>query len=212
MTTAGAGRDGEPLTDEMMHRLSGDLDYKRIAADWVEVPDCAQPVWVSTVWTGHDGGTDEYGRTLIFETLIWLWPYPHDAGVRAATKREAYENHQLVIRHLASAPWGSARLWHYCGVQFWVDGPVESACRLARHMGLDPDRVPEDAIIDDNGYTTFPPTFPRPTTEFEREGAKQWVPWDPSVSLPLRRSLRERAGGLKAERARHRPRGGGTDD
>lgn len=201
-TVADAGRDGEPLTTEMMHRLSGDLDYKRIAADWVEVPDRAQPVWVSTVWTGHDGGPDEYGRTLIFETLLWFGPHLLDAGVRATTRREAYENHQLVIRHLTCA---SDRLAQDCDVQVWADGPEERACRLARHLGLDPDRVPEDAIIDERGYMTHP-------VKPVRDGAAVWLLWHPSIPLSLRIDLSERAHRLRDERVRHLRWEGRPDD
>lgn len=97
------GKDGEPMTWDQVETRVVDREYKIIAQEEVTTPD-EFTVFVSTVWSGLDILTDGADRPLIFETAVFesraLVYKLH--MVPAATEREAYENHQIIVRRLAA--------------------------------------------------------------------------------------------------------------
>lgn len=91
-------RNGDEITMEQWGDLFGDLEYKRVGADYVG------RYWVSTVWLGLDHGLGYSDRPLIFETMVFATDggkvdsWAEEFTDRYSTEAEALAGHRHVVQ------------------------------------------------------------------------------------------------------------------
>lgn len=86
-------RQGQPISEDEYFRLRQDMEYRRIAADFL--PDGR---WLSTVWSGSDYGIDDQPR--IFETMLFGQKDTDFGPWHYATEEQAKAGHAAILAAL----------------------------------------------------------------------------------------------------------------